>query len=121
MPLKAPGRSFRRLRRPSVLFEPVAAFRQVQRGAQVGELGHGQGDAHDFIGAGIDLFQRDAILEGRDRHIVLKVIRPLVDEVITVASNSCSMVNMGRDYGGAPGGSSPGLRAARSAAAFPLA
>jgi uncharacterized protein len=61
--------------------QPVAAFRQVQRGGEVAKLGRRQGDAQHLVRLGIDLLDRDAILEGVDHDVFQKrAILALVDQ-----------------------------------------
>jgi uncharacterized protein YggU (UPF0235/DUF167 family) len=81
-----------------VPFQPVAAFRQVQRGGKIADLAHRQGDAQHLVGPGIDLIDR---VTQSSKALITMSSRsgrssPSSTRVMTVASNSCSMVNMGQ-------------------------
>jgi hypothetical protein len=52
------------------LFQPVAAFGQVQRCGQFAKLRQGQGDDHLIPALAVQLAQRDAILKSGDDNIL---------------------------------------------------
>ena len=62
------------------LNEGIDPLWQVQRGAEVAKLRDGQGDAHHRVGACVQLFNHDAVVEGLDHDIFLSVGRGVVDQ-----------------------------------------
>lgn len=98
----------------------ITSFGQVQRGGQVAQLGHRQGNAVQPVGGGVELFQRHHLLEGIDGDVVFAVRRGVIDEGddggVKGVFDGKHCVRLGR---GMPLGKGAGLAFVRATAILP--